>query len=90
MKKDSGGNRHQLMMSAGAWALLVGLLIAAATGWAGFNTTEVLETAAFGAFGAAICILFFCRRHFDICRASIEARSSTLKRASLNVKTIAI
>ncbi|MGA8756948.1 MAG: hypothetical protein WB611_11575 [Stellaceae bacterium] len=59
MKKDSGGNRHRLMTSACAWALLVDLLIAAATGWAGFDTTEVLETGAFGAFGAAICILFF-------------------------------
>ena len=59
MKTASRDNRRQLAISAGAWALLVGFLIAVGATLFGLDATEVLETAVLGGLGAAICILFF-------------------------------
>jgi hypothetical protein len=59
MNTDSRDNRRRLAISAGAWALLVGFLIAAGTSLAGLDAMEVLETALLGGLGAAVCILFF-------------------------------
>jgi hypothetical protein len=59
MNTDSRDNRRRLAISAGAWALLVGFLIAVGASLSGFDATEVVETAVLGALGAAVCILFF-------------------------------
>jgi uncharacterized membrane protein len=52
-------NRRQLAISAGAYAALMGLLVAAGTILLGLDSGEVLEAAVFAAIGAALCIWFF-------------------------------
>jgi hypothetical protein len=59
MNTNSRDNRKRLAISAGAWALLVGFLIAVGASLLGLDATEVLETGLLGGLGAAICILFF-------------------------------
>jgi hypothetical protein len=59
MDKNNGDNRRRLAISAGAWALLVGFLIALGTALSGFDAADVVEAAVIGGIGAAICIWFF-------------------------------
>jgi len=51
-------NRRQLAISAGAWALLVGGVMAVSASLLGLDAGEVVETAVLGGFGATICIVF--------------------------------
>jgi hypothetical protein len=59
MNTSNENSRRQLAIAAGAWAILIGVLIAAGTSWLGLDAGDVLEAAVFGAVGAAICIWFF-------------------------------
>ena len=52
-------NRRQLAISAGAWALLVGGVMAVSASLLGLDAGEVVETVVLGGLGAAICIVFF-------------------------------
>lgn len=59
MKVRDADSRRRLAISAGAWALLMGLLMAIGGITFGLDAADVLETAVLGGLGAAVCIWFY-------------------------------